>query len=295
MPRAPRIRMMFWTERFLGTSEKCLELLDRLETMDGGRWVPEKWNECEPVRYAYNSDSREEIAAKWTGVRGKSWVANDLMFRKKKPGMQAWATCWKGSRPFLNSLSLDLNARDFESADGTARLMSIFTTFICWSRAAYASARGPGQKHLRIGTGTPLDRLECLDWLSFFGKPYVDLFGGDERVLGAPCFQAERLNNGVILLASSRFNSPEIAESTDVLSRLEEYFGRDCFLTEDFSEIPCRVPSFDMAEVINRTEDDPGDSQGPPINAPIVIRNRKTKEPKAVIALLNSDSAESTE
>lgn len=288
MPRSPRIYIEIWTEHFLGTKEKCVALLDLLETMDDARWVPEKWNECEPVRKAYAPEFRDQICSKWTKNRGIT--ANYLFFRKKKPYMQAWAECWQGHVPSLNKISLEFEAKAFSTSDGVDRLIALFLQFVDWSQAVYGCARRSGQLHGRWAQGTPLDRLTNASWLNFFGQPYLDLFGGKERVLAAPCYRAEPTSDGVLLLASPRSDSPEMAGSDAVLTKLEAYLGRDAFIAEDYSDIPCRLPKFDLSETVVLPSLESEERDETKFKSPLTIRNRRTKQPIAVVVLSSPET-----
>ena len=161
------------------------------------------------------------------------------------------ASCWRWNTPRLNDISLSLDAREFSSGDGVSRLISIVLSIVDWSEAAYATVRQTGQMHSRVAAGTPAKRLERLDWLTFFGKPYLELFGGEERVLATPCYRSLWGPSGIILMAAPRPDSPEIIDSTETLVALENYLGVDAFAGQGFPEIPCNVPNFNLAETVN--------------------------------------------
>lgn len=250
MAGTSKIWIRVWTEHFLGTEDKCLELLSILELMDNSRWRPEKWCDYEPVRWVYDPNNKAPLIAKWTTQRGTRFT-NDLFFRKKKPYMEVLASCWRWNSPRLNDIYLNLDARAFASDGGAERLQAILSAFVDWSQAVYATVRHPAQMHSRTASFTPLERLERLDWLTFFGAPYLDLFGGEERVLAAPCYSTQKISGGVLLMAAPRPDSPEMTDSSETLIALENYLGADAFARQGYPEVPCRVPEFDLSETVN--------------------------------------------
>lgn len=124
-----------------------------------------------------------------------------------------------------------------------------------------------------------------MDWLTFFGKPYLELFGGEDRVLAAPCFQAEKVSGGVLLLAAALPDSPEMTELDQALIALEQYLGVDAFASEHYPEVPCRVPCFDLSETVLSEGAKPENDAAPDSLEPRVIRDPKTNEPIAVVVL----------
>ena len=250
MPRVSKISIRVWTEHFLGTEQKCLDLLSILESMDNGKWIPEKWCEYEPVRWIYEPNDKAPLVTKWTTQRRERFT-NDLLFRKKKPYLEAMASCWRWNTPHLNNISIGLDAKQFSSDDGPDRLKAIVLAFVDWSQAAYATLLYPGQMHYRAVRGTPKNRLDNLDWLTFFGKPYLELFGGEERVLAAPCYSTQQISGGVLLTATHRPDTPGITQSVETLIALENYLGADAFAGQGYPEVPCRVPEFDLSETVN--------------------------------------------
>jgi hypothetical protein len=102
-----------------------------------------------------------------------------------------------------------------------------------------------------VAQKTPKERLQEMDWLTFFGKPYVDLFGGQERILKAPCHSVKELNGGFVLIAAAQPDSPEMTDGSTALLNLEEYLGADAFAGRGYPEIPCRVPTLDLSETVS--------------------------------------------
>jgi hypothetical protein len=208
-----------------------------------------------------------------------------MFFRKKRPPAEVWVSTWREKVPMLNRVSLSFEAKAFSTERGVERLKFIILSFVDWSQAIYATAWHTEQSHWRTAQMTPLKRLERVDWLTFFGKPYLELFGGEERVLSAPCFNAQRVSGGVLLLAAPLPDSPEMTESDRPLVALEQYLGADAFAGENYPEVPCRVPKFDLSETVTGIKSDAEKDDSPRPFEPIILRDSETGTPSAVIVL----------
>src|SRR2546422_7895767 len=117
MAKADWIRIWVWTEQFLGTRARGESLPSLLETFDDGRWIPDRWGNCEPTRNRYYADCRNSISASLAEQRGDT-VSNILIFRKRRPRSLICVRSWRSIVPSLNYVSMDLEARAFSGEDG---------------------------------------------------------------------------------------------------------------------------------------------------------------------------------
>lgn len=249
MRKTPSISIEAWTERFLGTSQRGLELISLLESVDGGRWTPEKWGHFEPIKLKYSASAANEILDALSEER-QGGISNQVFFTRKKPSLLAGVKAWRDAVPRLNRIWLKLDAAPFGGHDGATRLIQIAKELIDWSDAVYLSASDSRQFHDRMAQRTPQERLERMDWLTFFGPPYIDLFGGAERVLKAPAHSVEAHRKGVLILADERPDSPELTGSAERLLALEEYLGSGAFAGNGYPDVPCLTPRFDLRETV---------------------------------------------
>jgi hypothetical protein len=241
-----------WTTRFLGTRSKGQQLLDLVSSIDGGRWRPDKWGHFEPIRLPFDAVDYPKMLSAWTEQRppGSGRVSNSLGFTRSKPKILIWAT---GRRlrnvPSLNDIWFDLDARPFASSDGVERLIDMMLAVVKWTDGVYASMSHWKQAHRRIVQMTPLERLQRLDWLTFFGAPYIEMFGRS-RLLATPCHEVREVEGGILLVAAPRPDGPEMTASDELLVTLENYLGSNAFAGRGYPEKPCRVPQFDLSELI---------------------------------------------
>jgi hypothetical protein len=286
MSRATSISVTAYTNRFVGTTEKGMALLRLLEAIDGHRWLPDKWNTAEPIRYPLTLDARPRILEAWSSPRpsGSRRVVCELLFRKTRPRLLVRAEAWRSRRPWPNELSGDFDAAVFRGQDAAGRVREMLLTFVRWSEAIYGTAFHSAQTHARGGPGTPLDGLRRLNWLTYWGQPYVELIGLD-RLLAAPCHRVETVGSGVLMQATPRFDSASLVGSTTLLEELERYLGADLFAGPDYPDVRCRVPSFDMSETICEIAPPAAMS---PRGRPVVRAN--PEELRTVVAALSSEA-----
>jgi hypothetical protein len=247
--KKPIITVHLWTERFLGSAEKAATFLSTIKTMDGGKWVPDKWGQFEPVKNAFLPDREEQLICDWTEER-QGRISNSMYFTKKKPGLFLGITSWRGRVPDLNYFWFDMEAAEFANPDGVVRLKRIIADFLVWSGAAYATAQHSSQRHYRSAPGNPTKRLDQLNWLTFLGAPYLRLLGED-RIQGCPFYSCDPIASGLLVTAAERPDSPTMTDTDDVLIGLENCLGGGIFAAEDYPAISCRVPDFDLRETVN--------------------------------------------
>jgi hypothetical protein len=146
-------------------------------------------------------------------------VWNDLLFRRKKPFALIDVNARRFGRAKLNRIWMDLEARCFLGANGSDCLKKILIELVDWSQGVYGTVYYSGQAHKRIVQMTPLERLDQAYWLTFFGEPYLDMFG-KEKLLSVQCHSIEEFKNGIIMQAAPRFDSPEMIDSDELLTRI---------------------------------------------------------------------------
>ena len=249
--KKPVISVHLWTEHFLGSVRKAEAFLEMIRGMDGGKWIPDKWGQFEPVKNSFTPESGQQLIHGWTEQR-QGRISNSMYFAKKNPSLFLGVTSWRGRVPDLNYVWCDMAATEFAHAEGIARLKRITANLISWSGAAYATAYQSGQRHYRSAPGNPTRRLDQLNWLTFLGAPYLRLIG-EEQVRRCPFYSREHVADGLLLTAAERPDSPVMTDTDDVLVGLESCLGGDIFASEDYPAIPCRVPDFDLRETVNST------------------------------------------
>jgi hypothetical protein len=250
--KKPLISAHFWTERALGTADKAIQFLSTMQTLDGGKWVPDIWSQFEESpKYPFAHLDENRFIHLWTEERyGR--ISNSMIFRKNKPRLLLDVHSWKGRVPDLNWLWFDMEASEFVGGHGVDRLKRIVCDFVSWSGAAYATVKHSNQLHYRSSPGNPSTRLDQLNWLSFFGAPYVRLFSA-ERIRGCSFYSCEQFANGLLVTAAEHPDSPSMTEANQTLISLEKCLGSDAFASDTDRDVPCAVPEFKLDETVKHS------------------------------------------
>ena len=151
--------------------------------------------------------------------------------------------------PQLNWAGLELAAESFEPSGGADRLIGIVAALVEWSEAAYAYIRPSTQLHKRAAGGTPLQRLQRMDWVTYFGPPYLQMFGLD-RLKAAPADLVVPMGAGLLVRATLAPDDKRITASSEFLVAIENCLGADAFAHGGYLEKPCRLPVFDLSETL---------------------------------------------
>lgn len=246
------ISVHIWTERFLGSREKATSFLSMLRALDDGNWFPDRWGQFEPIKHVLAAEQEERLVEDWTEERNGK-IANSIYFKKQKPSLFLCVTNWRGRVPDLNYVWFDIDAAEFANLGGAERLKNIVADFVVWSGAAYATAWHSSQHHFRSAPGNPTRRLDQLNWLTYFGTPYLRLLG-EEKVRECPFYSCEAVSDGLLLTAAESPDSLTMSTSDGVLLSLEKCVGADIFANEAYPQIACRVPAFDLNETVRSEE-----------------------------------------
>ena len=102
------------------------------------------------------------------------------------------------------------------------------------------------------GWDTPLDlrvRLPDVPWLSFYGRPYIQMFG-KVRIETAPFYKVQRLQSGHYLLQAGQSLWDPVPEPTK--DAIRKHLGEDAFMSGGRWRYKTgRAPDFDFANVVS--------------------------------------------
>jgi hypothetical protein len=219
--------------------------------MDAGLWVPQKWGDSESTRRSYDSETRDAAVGVLAEERPtrSGRVSSDLFLKRQAPRMVLWIRAARIAVPELNTVSVDFDAAAFRGEDATSRLVSIVGGLVRCTEAALVTGWHSDQCHTRFALGNPLARLERMNWLTYFGPPYLDLLS-EQRILSAPGYRRERLGLGALVLAAPRPDSVEMTTSGDALMALEHHLGELAFAGLEHPHEARVVPRFDVTDVV---------------------------------------------
>jgi hypothetical protein len=176
-------------------------------------------------------------------------VFNYLYLRKRRPRAEVSAHAIRLKNACLNTLSIEFEAKSFGGPEGSSRLRQLLLDWVIATNAVLGSVFYSGQAHKRIARLTPLERIDQIHWLNYYGKPYVQLIGED-RLRSCPgCHVEDAPSGGLLLQVNGPFDAPEVTGSDQLFLEAERHLGTEFFAGYGFPEKPCLVPDFDLSDV----------------------------------------------
>jgi hypothetical protein len=219
-------------------------------------WMPHRYGWSVPLRNTYDRDRFEDF---WTGLE------YNLDWRNAKRTATGHVTTRVGPRDTLSSIGLtgeQTHALDLATladlVQGSARPLDLVYGVLHLFHPDDLYTGGHGGRLFRENRGTPPPFLavqesglrECLPdlaWGNVFGAPYVELFGGAERVRSTPAAR-------VTQVGPERYYLQLTDDITDVQQNraaftaareaAKEHLGADCFAGYPG---PLRAPRLPMA------------------------------------------------
>ncbi len=217
------IIMVIYTTKHIGTAEYIQRFLSVLEKYD---ILPDKIGEYEPLKKAY---SLNEAIKMWKN--SPPFVPDrrrgDLIGKKKEPNIRFDAMWNIGESAIVNYLILWFTRKSFNQCRNI--IENLYKDLITALDSMYGYISDFIVEARQHVTGTIAERMNGIFWCNYFGKVYVDFFGKD-RILSAPWFKTELLDNkGIITYLTREPNDKQLIESPVLEDKLKEYLGKDSF------------------------------------------------------------------
>jgi hypothetical protein len=217
-------------------------------------WLPHRYGWSVPLRNVYDADQFEDF---WTGLEyGLDW-------RNAKRTASGHVTTRVGPRDSLSSITLSgeqTRALDLaalaELLQESARALDLVYGVLALFQPDDLYTDGHGGHLVGENQGTPFLAVqerglkECLPdlaWGNVFGAPYVELFGGPERVRSVPAARVTELGPEQYYLQLTgditdvQQNRPAFTAAREAA---KQYLGADCFAGYPG---PLRAPRLPMA------------------------------------------------
>lgn len=197
-----------------GDKEKPEELI---KLMNKYGIVPLKYDKSEKTKYNFEANAFFNF---WMMMEKKHGLG--IPFIKGK-GFYT-SINWGGAMPNQAWFTIDSKIFMDEQA-----ILNFTKDFFNWGEAAYGYATLDERTKKMYTPGNNIeDCLGNIAWANFFSKPYVDMWG-EEKLLNAPAWKKEKLENGgfMFLASKSIFTDSEEAEKNE--NCLKEYLGEKYF------------------------------------------------------------------
>lgn len=214
MGKTKKIHISIKTFKRLGDKQKCKALIDLLFR---NNLVPLKYDTSEGTRFKFEEDAFIKF---WVDMEEKRGFGIPFI---KGEGYNA-SFSWGGAKPYFAWFTISLGV-----LSTTDSILNFTKNIFEWSESCYGYATFDDySKKLYTPGMNIMDCLGDITWANFFGKPYVDMWG-EEKLINAPTWRTERLNDGGFLLVTteSPLVEQKIAEKYE--EKLKKHLGSNYF------------------------------------------------------------------
>lgn len=217
---------------------------------EGDFVVPEKFDQCEPERYAFIPTNYTKLREFWSSKTPSA------LFKRKQP-YASWLNFTILFEKRFNEILAGFDARYFEKDENIKKLLSFSKRLYSWGNVDHGyichdtdwQAKNRFESPVIIdgkpmmGGGHRLNQsLPGVYWVNFFGPVYVE-FLGKEKFISLPCYYKEKLQDGgfMVMTARSPFDYEE-PETKKLEKEIIEQLGHDTFFDKRKPARICRVP-----------------------------------------------------
>ena len=234
--------------------ERAGELVDILVSEDDFV-LPEKLDNREPERFAFQADKPDKLYELWTSDIGT------LNLKRRKP-FPTWMIVRQWAREYsrFNEIMSGFDERYFASESNVDKLLSCAMRLYSWGGMAHGficheqdwdarnyfglPTRVAGGKITSTGGLWLQDGLPGIYWANFFGLVYVRFFG-EQKFHTLPAHHVQQLPDGGFLVLTAPtpldYARPQVREHEE---RIIDHLGREAFFEKAHPEKECRVPQF---------------------------------------------------
>jgi hypothetical protein len=222
----------------------------------GTDYIPDVYDMFQPLKKKYSPNCLQDVINLWLNKEYNASNVNDgykaghILLEKKKGSKVSYHINWNKDNEIsmFNLFVLSVDIDYLKKENNLIEYLALCKKLICIFKPVYAeivNINFPGWEtpiNLRI-------RLPEPRWQIIFGEPYVKIFT-EEKLLGAPCYKVEKVNDMIILqLSESVFEA--VPEET--ISKVKKYLGEDAFVWDNKSVWSYKdglTPKFDFSEIL---------------------------------------------
>lgn len=219
-----------------GSEEKCRSFL---KVLAKNGYVPLKYGSSERGGYAF--DNENDFLSFWTGLEKGNHGIGILVVKGK--GLYI-SVKWGGAKPYCTWINLTIKKNE-----DWIKLLHFAKDIFQWSGAVYGYTKLTKERNELATPGCNIiDCLGGITWANFFGKPYVDMWG-EEKLLNAPTWKTERLDDGGFLLITTESPIIDPVVAAEAEAKLRAYLGEEHFYKRPTGE-PERITREELYEKV---------------------------------------------
>ncbi|MFD1886473.1 hypothetical protein [Paenibacillus wenxiniae] len=220
-------------------------------------FVPTLYDSVTPLKNIFAMTNMPDMVDTWMNIErnnrsiDQNYASGDFIARgKRKCKIDYFASWIKNQQVNFNLLSITLHIDEIIEQELFDEFMLVCTNFMNAVDPVYGEI---GIEHSNNHKNNPINlrvRYPELNWISIFGKPYIELFGRDQ-LLSAPCYKVHEFGENIIGLQLTESICDDL--SFEVRSAVKKHLGEEAFVEEGKGIRRHQVglvPAFDFSEVL---------------------------------------------
>lgn len=224
----------------------------------GENFLPDLFDVYEPLKKKYSPESIGDIIDLWINEEQNihnaidNYATGHFIMEKKKGSKVSYQMNWeKDNKARFNFFVV--------SQDINFLMKKVnFDNFVAFCKEIInllEPVQGDIANYTFPDSHEPIDlqiRHPEIQWMNFFGRPYIDLFGR-EKLLSAPCYKVETIGDDIIALQVTENIFEPIPN--EVRTAIKKHLGENAFTWEGKRALVYKnkenlVPKFDFSEVL---------------------------------------------
>ncbi|ODM27975.1 hypothetical protein [Acetivibrio mesophilus] len=225
----------------------------------GKDFIPQKFDIYQPLKRKYNPNNVSEVIDVWMNDTinqecSKDEYAEGLLLMKATGRSKAsYMVNWKKDNVInFNTFSCSVNIEYVKYKDNLDKFINLCKELIDLIEPVH----GKIVNESFAGAFEPVEltiRHPELQWMNFFGKPYINLFGR-EKLLSVPAHNVESIGDKVIAIQTTDNIFEPIPN--DIREKIKKHLGENAFVWDGKRALVYKnkeeniVPKFDFSEVL---------------------------------------------
>lgn len=231
-------------------SEKIIKMMNQHPY-----FVPTLYDSVTPLKKIFDIENMGEMVNTWMNTErnnqsiDQNYASGNFIARgKRKCNIDYFASWKKNQQVNFNLLSIILHVEERIEKELFDEFMLVCTNFMNAVEPVYGEIG-----IINSNENKPINlrvRYPELNWISIFGKPYIELFRRDQ-LLSAPCYKMHEFGENIIGLQLTESIFDDL--SLEVRSAVKKHLGEEAFVEEGKGIRRHQVglvPEFDFSEVL---------------------------------------------
>jgi hypothetical protein len=221
-------------------------------------FLPSKYDINDPLTMKFNPQDIGEAVDLWMNDKNiqecnkNEYASGMLLLKAYEKSKASYMVIWyKKNEIHFNAFFFSANIEFLQKQNNFRKFMDLCIKLIILLEPVHGKIINEsfpgGHEGMALET-----RLPELQWMNFFGQPYIDLFGR-EKLLSSPACKIELIGDNLIALQTTEDVFSPIPN--DIREKIKRYLGENAFMWDGKRSIAYKnkenlVPEFDFSNVL---------------------------------------------